>query len=80
MFNLELWSQLLSSLVFSLAAIVALYLEVQHPTFSPKESLWPWRIFSGSWAAGVALILWVYLLFRQRNHILDHDEDKVGRD
>jgi hypothetical protein len=75
-FNLELSSQLLSSLVFSFAAIVAIYLEIQHPTFSPNDSVWPQRVISGVWATGVVLILWVYVLFRQRNWILDREENK----
>jgi hypothetical protein len=76
-FNLELSSQLLSSLVFSFAAIVAIYLEIQHPTL-PADSLWPRRIISGVWAAGVVLILWVYVLFRQRNWILDKEKNQNG--
>jgi hypothetical protein len=70
-FNFEKSSQVLSSLVFSFAAIVSIYLEVQHPTFLPEGSLWPLRIISAAWAVGIALIVWVFLLFKDRNDVLN---------
>lgn len=73
-FNFELSSQLLSSLVFSFAAIISIYLEVKHPTFLPEASAAPLRIISAGWAVGIALIIWVYLLFKDRNQILDEDD------
>lgn len=78
-FNFELSSQLLSSLVFSFGAILSVYLEIQHPTFSSEGALWPLHVISGAWAGGMMLIVWVYLLFVDRNQILDDDDgDRNG--
>lgn len=70
-FNFEKSSQFLSSLVFSFAAIVSIYLEVRHPTFLSEGSLGPLRIICAAWAVGIALIIWVFLLFKDRNEVLN---------
>ncbi len=62
-FNLELFSQVVSSLIFSLAAVAALYLEIRNPTFPETDLLWPLRIITAAWLMGMALIIATFLSF-----------------
>jgi len=71
-FNLELFSQVVSSLIFSLAAVAALYLEIRNPTFPETDSLWSLRIITAAWLMGMALIIATFLSFVARNRRLDN--------